>query len=371
MSFYNDILRYNWEEVKDKIYSKTKADVLKALKKVGTVSVDDFMALLSPAASTYLEEMAKLSRQLTLKRFGNTIQLYIPLYLSNQCTNGCVYCGFNHNNPTERYTLSLKEIENESKKIKEWGFEHILLVTGEHPKKAGFYYIQEAIKKISGLFSQISIEIQPLQEDEYSNLADKGLHGVYIYQETYNKNNYPKYHPTGKKADFKYRIDTPERIGKAGIRKAGLGILLGLEDWRVDSFFTALHLRYLQQKYWKTNYSVSFPRLRPFEGNYHPNHEISDAEMVQLICAYRIFDENIELALSTRENPWFRDNVFPLGVTTMSAGSKTEPGGYCQKTSNLEQFHIADERSPEQIKNIIEKKGYEAVWKNWDQILQA
>ena len=329
------------------------------------------MALLSPAASPFLEEIIRISQQLTLKRFGKTIQLYIPLYLSNECTNFCVYCGFNHDNKIERHTLLRQEIKAEAIKIKEMGFEHLLLVTGEHKAKAGTDYLLSALEELKDQFAQISIEVQPLKEDEYKTLADAGLNSVYIYQETYNEKNYNIYHPKGKKADYRNRLETPDRLGSAEIHKIGLGVLLGLEDWQVDSFFTALHLRYLQKKYWKTKYSVSFPRLRPFEGSYQPNFNISDKELVQLITAYRILDENVELALSTRESAAFRDNVFPLGITTMSAGSSTEPGGYSEDHEYLEQFSVADSRTPLQVKEAIEKRGFEAVWKNWDESLQS
>jgi len=370
MTFYDTIQEKNWTEIKEKIYSKNKTDVIKALNSAGNGSLPDFMSLVSPAASDFLEEMAQLSRQLTLKRFGKTVQLYIPLYLSNECTNICVYCGFNHNNKLDRNTLSLKQIREEAVKIKKMGFEHLLLVTGEHPEKAGTKYLMSAINEIKELFSQVSIEVQPLKTKEYKELANKGLNSVYIYQETYNQQNYNIYHPKGKKANFRYRIETPDRIGSAGVHKIGLGVLLGLEDWRADSYFTALHMSYLQQKYWRTKYSVSFPRLRPFEGSYQPNYNITDRELVQLITAYRIFDENVELALSTRENAFFRDHTFPLGITTMSAGSKTEPGGYSTENKFLEQFSVADNRTPEEVKTAIEAKGYEAVWKNWDGSLQ-
>jgi 2-iminoacetate synthase len=367
MSFYNLLKEYSWEEVKKEIYNKTPSDVENALVNAGNGDMNDFMALLSPAASNYIEKMAQISRELTLRRFGKTIQLYIPLYLSNECTNGCVYCGFNHRNKINRKTLSEKEIEEETDKIKEMGFEHILLVTGEHPKKAGFEYLQKAIENLSEKFSLVSMEVQPLDTKEYVKLEKSGLNSVYIYQETYHEENYPRYHPTGKKTNYKYRLETPDRIGEAEIHKAGLGVLLGLEDWRVDSLFTGIHVKYLQKKYWKTNYSISFPRLRPFEGSYKPNYEISDKELVQLITAYRIFDENLELALSTRENAHFRDHVFPLGITTMSAGSKTEPGGYNKPHKELEQFEVADERTPGEIRETIQKMDYEAVWKNWDE----
>ena len=371
MSFFDIIQYYSWDTIKDQIYSKTSRDVEGALTHAGNVDLNDFMALLSPAASEYIEAMAQVSQQLTMKRFGKTIQLYIPLYLSNECTNGCVYCGFNHANKIARKTLSIDEIKKESQKIKEMGFEHILLVTGEHPKKAGFQYLYEIVQEMTKMFSMVSIEVQPMKVKEYSKLQEVGLNSVYLYQETYNQANYRHYHPSGKKSDFRHRLETPERIGKAEVHKIGLGVLLGLEDWRIDSFFTAFHLRYLQKHYWKTNYSISFPRLRPFAGSYQPNYKISDKQMVQLITAYRIFDENLELALSTRESSYFRDHVFPLGITTMSAGSKTEPGGYNEEHNHLEQFQVADNRCPEKIETAIENKGYEAVWKNWDEALHC
>ena len=371
MSFFDNIQHYSWNTIKDHIYSKTSGDVEKALANAGNADLNDFMALLSPAASEYIEEMAQVSQQLTLKRFGKTIQLYIPLYLSNECTNGCIYCGFNHANKIARKTLSKEEIRKESQKIKEMGFEHILLVTGEHPRKAGFQYLYEVVQEMTKYFSMVSVEVQPLNVEEYRKLQKAGLNSVYLYQETYHQRNYRHYHPSGKKSDFKHRLEAPERMGKAEVHKIGLGVLLGLEDWRIDSWFTALHLRYLQKHFWKTNYSISFPRLRPFTGSYQPNYEISDKQMVQLITAYRIFDENVEMALSTRESPYFRDHAFPLGITTMSAGSKTEPGGYNEEHNHLEQFQVADNRTPEKIETAIEERGYEAVWKNWDEALHC
>lgn len=370
MSFAQEIAKYSWQEIKEKIYHTSHQDVERALQQAGRASLDGFLALLSPVAGKYLEEMAQISHKLTLKRFGKTIQLYIPLYLSNECTNGCVYCGFNHQNKVKRKTLAMDEIMEESEEIKQMGFEHILLVTGEHPKKAGFQYLNTIVKELRKKFAQVSIEVQPMETEQYEELAHSGLNSVYLYQETYHRENYGMYHPNGKKADYAYRIETPERIGEAEIHKMGLGVLLGLEDWRVDSFFTGLHIRYLQRTFWKTNYSVSFPRLRPFVGSYQPNHVVSDKDLVQLITAYRIFDENLELALSTRESPYFRDHAFKLGITTMSAGSKTEPGGYKEQSDYLEQFQVADERSPEEIKQMLTHNGYEAVWKNWDESLQ-
>jgi 2-iminoacetate synthase len=297
------------------------------------------------------------------------MQLYVPLYLSNHCTNHCLYCGFNHSNEIPRTILSPDEICNEAATIRAMGFEHILLVTGESAK-AGAGYLKDAIALMKPFFSQISIEVQPLEENEYITLIGEGLHSVYLYQETYNREAYKIYHPRGKKADFAYRIDTFERMGRAGIHKMGLGVLLGLDDWRVDSFYLALHLAYLRKKYWKTKFSVSFPRLRPHAGNFNPPYHASERDLLQLICAYRLFDPDLELALSTRESPSFRDHALKLGITSMSAGSRTEPGGYATQTDALKQFEPHDNRSPEEVCAMIKKQGYEAVWKDWDAFMQ-
>lgn len=368
-TFYDTLQQYNWDEVKNSIYTKTAADVERALAKPKR-SLEDLKALISPAGKDYLEQMAVLSRQITQKRFGNTIQLYIPLYLSNECTNSCIYCGFRRENLTKRVTLNEQQISNEVQVIKSMGYEHVLLVTGEHHHKNGCEYLQGVIRLLKPHFAQISLEVAPMNTDEYKVLVDEGLHSVYVYQETYNAERYPFYHPHGKKSDMKYRLETPDRLGEAGVRKVGLGALLGLEDWRTDSFFTAMHLNYLEKTWWRTKYSVSFPRMRPFVGLYEPNCIVTDADLLQLICAFRIFNEEVEIALSTREQPKFRDNVLKLGITSMSAGSKTEPGGYTEANKELEQFAVNDDRSPEEISSIIKNKGYEVVWKDWDECLQ-
>ena len=360
---------HQWDDVKSSIYAKTAAEVEFALS-TPNKSLEDFKAMISPAAKPYLEQMAQLSKQITQKRFGKTIQLYVPLYLSNECTNSCVYCGFRHENKTERVTLNEEQVLKEVAVIKEMGYEHLLLVTGEHPKRNGFAYLQQMIRLVKPHFALISLEVAPMEIDEYKALVEEGLHSVYVYQETYHTHRYPEYHPRGKKADMQYRLETADRLGAAGVRKVGLGCLLGLEDWRTDSFFTALHLNYLEKTWWRTKYSVSFPRIRPFAGSFPPNSIVSDADLLQLICAYRIFNEEIEIALSTREQPKFRDNMVQLGITAMSAGSKTEPGGYTQSNKELEQFSVCDDRSPEEFSKMIKKAGYEVVWKDWDGCLQ-
>ncbi|OFX20757.1 MAG: thiamine biosynthesis protein ThiH [Bacteroidetes bacterium GWA2_31_9] len=369
MLFSEIIKKYNWSEITDQIYSKTTNDVEIALAK-NNINIEDFKALISPAASPFLEIMAQKSHLRTVQRFGKVMQLYIPLYLSNECTNHCTYCGFNHENDIKRKTLSIDEVLNEVKVIKSYGYEHVLLVTGESPKRAGLAYLKEVIKAIKPFFSLISIEIQPLEQHEYSELYELGLNTVYVYQETYNKVNYPIYHPKGKKSDYDYRIDTPERIGEASIHRIGIGALLGLEDWRTESFFVATHLNFLKKKFWKSKFSISFPRLRPHAGSFQPNVIMSDKELVQLITSYRLLDEFIELSVSVRESKKFRDNIIKLGITSISAGSKTEPGGYSNNMSELEQFEVHDNRTPNEFAKIIRLQGYEPVWKDWGEYMQ-
>ena len=365
MSFEKVFHATDWETQKASIYAKTAKDVEWALKS-SKRTLEDFKALISPAAEPYLEQMAQLSNQLTQKRFGKTIQLYAPMYLSNECNNICTYCGFSFDNKVRRKTLSNDEILQEVAHLKSQGYNHILLVTGEANYTVHAEYIKNAVQLIRSKFANISIEVQPLEQDEYAMLHEAGVYSVLVYQETYHEEVYKLYHPKGKKSNFGYRLETPDRIGKAGIHKIGLGILLGLEDWRVDSFFCALHLDYLQRKYWQTKYSISFPRMRPAEGIIEPNVIVTDRQLVQLLCAYRLFNEDIELSISTRESEKFRNHVIPLGVTSMSAGSKTNPGGYVVEPQSLEQFEISDERDTATIAQLIRNHGYEAVWKDWD-----
>lgn len=366
MSFVQIFEQYSWEEIKQSIYSKTERDVAFALHKEGKRSLEDFKALISPAAAPFLEEMAQLSRQLTKKRFGNTIQMYIPMYLSNECQNICTYCGFSFTNKIPRVTLSDEQILKEVEVIKSMGFDHVLLVTGEANTTVGVDYLAHALEVIKPHFANVSIEVQPLEQDEYERLMPLGMHSVLVYQETYHKEDYKLHHPKGKKSNFDYRLETPDRLGKSGVHKMGLGVLIGLEDWRVDSFFCALHLDYLERTYWQTKYSISFPRLRPFSGGLEPKVDMSDRELVQLICAYRIFNEEIELSLSTRESEKFRNNVVNLGITSVSAGSKTDPGGYASTKDALEQFEISDERTPKEVADMLKNRGLEPVWKDWD-----
>ena len=364
-SFKNIFDQYNWDQTLNSILSTTEQEVLHALYSEKR-TLEDFKALLSPAARPYLEEMAQISRSLTKKRFGNTIQMYAPMYLSNECQNICTYCGFSLTNKIPRRTLTDKEILKEVEYIKSKGYDHILLVTGEANRTVGVDYIENAIALIRSKFSNITIEVQPLDQQEYERLAESGLYAVLVYQETYHRDEYKKHHPKGRKSNFDYRLETPDRLGRAGVHKIGLGALFGLEDWRVDSFFTALHLKYLQKTYWKTKYSISFPRLRPHSGGLEPKVEMTDIDLVQLICAFRLLDEDVELSISTRESENFRNNIVNLGITSISAESKTNPGGYAVEPQSLEQFEISDERSTEEIAEMLKNNGLEVVWKDWE-----
>lgn len=364
-SFKNTLSKYSWNEVLQSIFSKTEADVRSALQSRKR-NLEDFKALISPSAKPFLEQMAQQSKTISKKRFGNTMQMYAPMYLSNECQNICTYCGFSMTNKIPRKTLSDAEIIKEAEFLKSKGYDHILLVTGEANKTVGVDYMCNAVKLLRPYFSNISIEIQPLDQDEYEKLIENGLYATLVYQETYHRETYKIHHPKGKKSNFDYRLETADRLGRAGIHKIGIGALFGLEDWRADSFFTALHLKYLQKTYWKTRYSISFPRLRPFSGGLEPKIEMTDPDLLQVICAYRLLDEEVELSISTRESEIFRNNVVHLGITSISAESKTNPGGYVVEPQSLEQFEISDERSTEIIAKMLSESGIEPVWKDWE-----
>ncbi|WP_374458566.1 2-iminoacetate synthase ThiH [Chryseobacterium taeanense] len=368
MKSFNDLFQqYQWDEIKTRLDNVTLSDVERSLQKKNK-TIEDFLNFISPVAAQKLEVMAKMAQQLTQKRFGKTIQLYAPLYLSNECQNICTYCGFSLDNAIKRKTLTDTELMIEASVLKSMDVNHVLLVSGEANKKVGIEYFLNAIRLLKPHFAHISIEVQPLSEEEYRQLHEVGVNAVLVYQETYHQEVYREYHTKGKKSNFSFRLETPDRIGKAGIHKIGLGVLLGLEDWRVDSFFNAFHIDYLQKQYWKSRFSVSFPRLRPAEGIIEPNFIMEDRDLLQLICAYRIWNEDLEISISTRENEKFRNHIISLGATTMSAASKTNPGGYAVDKESLEQFETSDERSMDEIKSIIRKAGYDPVMKDWDAI---
>ena len=361
--FSDELEHISWNETTKKILSKTDADVRRALSREHC-DVEDFMALISPAAEPYLETMARLSQRYTLERFGKTISMFVPLYLTNSCTNGCIYCGFHASNPMKRTILTEEEMINEYKAIKRLApFENLLLVTGENPAKAGVPYIARALDLAKPYFSNLKIEVMPLSAEEYRELTCHGMNGVICFQETYHRENYKIYHPRGMKSKFEWRVNGFDRMGQADVHSIGMGVLIGLEDWRTDVTMMAYHLRYLQRHYWKTRYSVNFPRMRPSEnGGFQPNVVMSDRELAQLTFAMRLFDHDVDISYSTRES----DHMATLGVTTMSAESKTEPGGYFSYPQTLEQFHVSDERTAVEVCRALRGVGREPVWKDWD-----
>ena len=313
--------------------------------------------------------MAVRSRMYTQQRFGKTISMYIPMYITNSCTNFCVYCGFNHNNPINRIILTDEEIVEECKAIRRLGpFENLLIVTGENPHLAGVDYLENALRLARPYFSNLTIEVMPLKSEDYYRLTQSGLNGVVCFQETYHRERYKVYHPKGMKSNFEWRVNGFDRMGQAGVHKIGMGVLIGLEEWRTDITFMAIHLQYLRKKYWKTRYSVNFPRLRPSEGHFQPNVVMSDRQLAQTIFAFRLFDHDVDISVSTRENPQFRDHIATLGATSLSAGSKTEPGGYFTHPQALEQFVVSDDRTPAEVEQAVKEAGYEVVWKDWDRI---
>ena len=367
MSFATELKALDWDSVGASIAAKTERDVERALSRAeGGLTLEDFKALIAPSARPYLETMAQMSHQRTVARFGYTQQLYAPLYLSNVCSNICTYCGFSANNRIPRKILNESEIQQELSALKALGIQHVLFVTGESNLRVGVPYLKRAFELAREQFSSLSMEVQPMEQAAYEALMGSGLSSVLVYQETYHREAYARYHPKGFKRNFDYRLETPERLGQAGMKKIGLGVLYGLEDWRTDSFMLASHLQFMERRYWRSRYSISFPRIRPHEGDFQPVSVVDDRDLVQLICAFRLLSSELELSLSTREEARFRDHVHKLGITSMSAGSKTNPGGYAVDPQTLEQFEISDERSPVQVAAHLQSVGYEAVWKDWD-----
>jgi len=366
MTFFAEWAKHDFESVASAIRGKTAGDVRRAIGRARSgLDPDDLAALLSPAAAPFLEEMAQLSHRLTVERFGRTMQLYAPMYLTNVCSNICTYCGFSAQNRIPRKALDDSEIAADAGVLEGHGFEHVLLVTGES-SRYGTAYLRNALRLLRPRFSSLSMEVQPLGESDYAELASDGLNAVLVYQETYDPAVYPRHHLKGPKSDMRFRLETPDRIGRAGVKKIGLGALYGLSDWRAESWFAGLHLRYLERCYWRSRYSLSFPRLRPHEGQDIALTPFGERDLIQALCAFRLLSREVELSLSTRESAEFRNQAFRLGFTSMSAGSRTNPGGYSSALDSLEQFAIDDSRGPEEVAAFLRAAGYEPVWKDWD-----
>lgn len=365
-------------DLKSLIYDSQKSRTINALSRAegqGIMDLEDLAALISPSAEGLLEEMAQKARAVTIRRFGRTIEFYAPLYISNYCKNFCVYCGFNAGNRVNRKTLSLEEILEEARLLHDRRIHQLLLVTGECPEEVPPRMMAEVVSRLKDLFPSIAIEVYPMEEDDYRRIVQAGADGLTIYQETYDREVYLEVHPAGPKRDFDYRLEAPERGAKAGFRQIGIGSLLGLGDWRLEACWLYLHARFLMKHYWRSQVAISFPRLRPAAGGFKPPFPVSDRELVQMICALRLSLPDVGLVLSTRESPEFRDNMVGIGITKMSAGSRTAPGGYLDRLDidideqgqmAEEQFSVHDGRSVAEVARAVRSRGYDPVWKDWD-----
>ncbi len=350
-----------------------------------------FAALLDPKTDAQLEALARESAAVTRRHFGKTIRLFAPLYLSNECINNCAYCGFSRDNAILRVTLEIESVMKEARHLASEGFRNILLVAGEHPKFVSNGYLERCVRALVPEIPSVSLEVAPMEAPEYAALVAAGAEGLVVYQETYDRDIYAELHTAGPKKDYDWRLACPERAYEGGFRRIGIGALFGLTDWRTEASALAAHLDHLLRTCWRAQFTVSLPRLRPCAGDFTPQHPLADRDFVQLLCALRICFPQVGIVLSTREPAPLRDALIPLGITMMSAGSHTEPGGYTGEGRNdlhltvrgkalapadsaadagaTGQFQIADERSPEEIATVLRTRGFEAVWKDWDRAI--
>jgi 2-iminoacetate synthase len=354
-----------WDHFSEAVESAADPDVRRALASE-ELGPRDLAALLSPAASEHLDEMARRAREITLRRFGRVVVLYVPFYLSNECVNHCTYCYFAHDVEITRSTLSPGQLDAEVARLKAARFDHVLLLTGEDRRAVPPGYIRDAVATCHGRFSSVGVEIYPMSRGEYADLVQAGCDAITLYQETYHPPSYAAAHPRGPKRDFAARLGAPSLAADAGMRSVGIGALLGLADWRVEGLCMAAHGKALRRDHWRSRLSIGFPRLREGPGALQPLQPLSEADLAQLLWAMRLTFPDADLVLSTRERPQFRDPMVGLGVTRMSAGSKTQPGGYAGVGDAGEQFAITDDRSPAEVAAMIEARGCEAVWKDWD-----
>lgn len=367
-------------------------DTLDRLPETNSAPLLRFQRLLRPMGSNDLERIASQSAAITRQHFGRTIRLFAPLYLSNECINNCSYCGFSRDNPILRVTLNVDQVVAEARHLAALGFRSILLVAGEHPRFVSDGYLLECINAINDFIPSIGIEVGPMEAHEYRGIVDAGCEGLAVYQETYDRETYAKLHTAGPKKNFNWRLECPERAYEAGFRRIGIGALFGLYDWRMEAQRLASHLLYLQQNCWKASYTISFPRIRPAAGDFQPLCSFTDSDFLQLVCAFRLSFPDVGIVLSTRESEAFRNGIAPLGITTMSAGSHTDPGGYTgegkeslhltikgkrvelsdtdssdrQRKCATGQFGIADQRSPQEVASSLSSTGLEPVWKDWE-----
>ncbi|MBK1811475.1 2-iminoacetate synthase ThiH [Clostridium sp. YIM B02505] len=367
MSFYDiakEVQDYNFDNFLNNVTEDRIAHILKKDR----ISKEDFLSLLSPVAEKFLEPMAQKAHNLTMSNFGKSVVLYTPLYISNYCVNRCAYCSYNLDNSINRQKLTMDEIEKECKIIYESGLRHVILLTGESRFHSPVSYIKDAVKIMKKYFNSIAIEIYPLEEAEYRELVEAGVDALTIYQETYDMEVYDKIHLGGPKKDYRFRLETPERACKAGIRGIGVGALYGLTDWRKEAYLSGLHAKYIEDNFPHMEMNISIPRIRPHAGSFTDLQEISDRNLVQIMLASKLFLPRAGINMTTRESAEFRDNLIPLGVTKMSAGVSTEIGGHTKEKESKGdgQFEISDTRTVEEIKNMLSSKGYCAVLKDWE-----
>lgn len=330
------------------------------------LSINDLPVLLSDTIQNNLEILAQKAASLNSSQFGKAVSIFTPLYISNYCGNSCEYCSFSANNRIERKQLDSKEIEKEVDTIVSEKIRHILVLTGESPKITTFDYLKNSLKLISEKFSSVGIEVYPLSQDEYRELIKENLiDSLTIYQETYNQDLYKELHKKGPKSDYFYRLETPDRACKEGIHSITIGALLGLDDFKKEAYSLALHVEYLQKRYPETEIFVSFPRMRPQEGEYTPQYPVNDKELAQLVIAFRLIFPSVGITMSTREPENIRDGLIPLGVTKVSAGVSTSVGGHSEGESST-QFEIADNRSVNEMCDSLRRRGFQPVMHNWN-----
>lgn len=363
MSVYEELAKYRDFDFAGFYKKITNSDIQRIISK-NRLTVYDYLALLSPTAEKHLEAIAQKAHYLTVQQFGHSMLLYTPLYLANYCVNQCVYCGFHAHNKIERKRLTLEQVKAEAEAIAATGLKHIIILTGESRHYSSVSYIKECVQTLKEKFTSISIEIYPLDTEEYKELVTSGVDGMTIYQETYHEQTYAELHPAGPKRNYRYRLDAPERACQAGMRTVNIGALLGLSDWRTEAFLTGVHADYLQRNYADVEISMSPPRMRPHVGGFPPKVIVSDKNLVQYVLAFRLFMPRGGITLSTRESAALRNNMIKLGVTKMSAGSCTAVGGHSEEAS-VGQFDISDERTVADMVAMLYSQNYQPVYKDW------
>ncbi|WP_322786106.1 2-iminoacetate synthase ThiH [Caldanaerobius polysaccharolyticus] len=346
-------------------HSLTKDEVINILLK-DHISREDALKLMLFDDDEVLELMAKKAKELTDMYFGKSILLYTPLYISNYCNGGCVYCGYSSlKRGVKRQRLDYEQIEAELRAIKEKGFDSIIILTGEDREKSSVDYIGKAVELACNMFSEVIAEVYAMTYEEYRELVKRGLTGITIFQETYNRGLYEKLHLRGQKKDYSFRINAPERAIMAGVRQVSIGALLGLDVPVKDMFMTLLHGEYLMNQYPDVEVSICLPRLRPAGVNLKGFYHLDDKNFVRFILTTRLFLKRAGINISTRESSYLRDNLIGLGVTKMSAGSKTTVGGYAQDSEERGQFDVNDSRDVNEIVDAIRKRGYRPEFINW------